>query len=106
VAPATIATTIPFSLAKNARQDVTTPSPCKDTKGGWVLSGTIRNSATTARTYQIVVDFVTTTGNTVLDTKVITTPPVRPGAVLPWSATSTPGLHHLACVIRQVQAPA
>jgi hypothetical protein len=106
VTPATIATTIPFSLAKNARQDVTTPSPCRDTTGGWVLSGTIRNSAKTARSYQIVVDFVTSAGNTVLDTKVINTAKVSPGTDLAWSATSTPGLTHVACVIRQVQAPA
>jgi hypothetical protein len=101
-----VATTIPFSLAKNARQDVTTPTPCRHTTGGWVLSGTIRNSATSARTYQIVVDFVSRTGNTVLDTKVITTAPVRSGAVVNWSAKSTLGLTDVACVIRQVQAPA
>jgi hypothetical protein len=104
--PATVATTIPFSIAKNARQDVTTPTPCRDTSSGWVLSGTIKNSAPSARTYQIVVDFVTTSGNTVLDTKVITTGPVRPGAVKNWSAESTAGLTGVACVIRQVQAPA
>jgi hypothetical protein len=106
VPPATIATTIPFSITKNARQDVTTPSPCRQTNGLWVLSGTIKNSAQAARTYQIVVDFVSRTGNTVLDTKVITTNPVPAGSSLPWSAKSTPGLTNVACVIRQVQAPA
>jgi hypothetical protein len=106
VTPATVATTIPFSLAKNARQDVTTPTPCRHSGGAWVLAGTIKNSAKVSRSYQIVVDFVTLTGNTVLDTRVITTPPVRAGAVMNWSAKSTPGLPHVACVIRQVQAPA
>jgi hypothetical protein len=101
-----IGTTIPFSMAKNARQDVTTSGPCAAVGGIWVLSGTVKNSAKTARTYQIVVDFVTQPGNTVLDTKIINTTSVGSGASLAWSAKSVPGLTHVACVIRQVQAPA
>jgi hypothetical protein len=66
----------------------------------------VKNSATTARTYQIVVDFVTQPGDTVLGTKIVTTASVNPGATQAWSATSTPGLTHVACVVRQVQAPA
>jgi len=99
-------TTIPFSLAKNARHDVTTNGPCAETDGQWVLNGTVTNSAKTSRTYQIVVDFVTQPGDTVLDTKIVTTPSVGPGAKLAWSATSTSGLTSAACVIRQVQSPA
>ncbi|MGD0394871.1 MAG: hypothetical protein ABSC41_19780 [Acidimicrobiales bacterium] len=105
-ASSTVATTIPFVMARNARRDVTTTGSCHEVKGEWVLSGVVRNSATTARTYQIVVDFVTQPGDTVLDTKIVTTPSVSPGAIRVWSATSTPGLTHVACVIRQVQAPA
>ena len=101
----TIATTIPFSITKNARQDVTAGS-CRTIGNVWVLSGTLKNSSTKSRTYQIVVDFVDQTGNTVLDTKVITTPSLRPGAESTWSARSTAGLSNVACVIRQVQAPA
>jgi hypothetical protein len=104
-APTTGATTIPFSEAKNARQDVTNGA-CTDVDGAWVLSGQVKNSAATARTYQIVVDFVADSGDTVLDTKVITTPSVNPGASTPWQAKSAPGLTHVTCVIRQVQAPA
>ena len=72
----------------------------------WVLSGLVKNSASTARDYQIVVDFVTQPGDTVLDTKIINTTSVNPGATLAWSTRSAPGLAHVACVIRQVQAPA
>lgn len=99
-------TTIPFSLAKNARHDVTTNRPCVETDGRWVLNGTITNFGKMLRTYQIVVDFVSQPGDTVLDTKIVTTPSVDPGAKLAWSATSTSGLTGAACVIRQVQAPA
>jgi len=106
VPQSTVATTIPFDMAKNARQDVTTTRSCTEVKGLWVLSGVVKNSATSARTYQIVVDFVTQPGDTVLGTKIVTTASVNPGATQAWSATSTPGLTHVACVIRQVQAPA
>ncbi len=99
-------TTIPFSMAKNARQDVTTDGACTQVNGSWVLKGSVKNSAKTARTFQIVVDFVTQPGDTVKDTKIVTTPSVAPGASRAWSATGAPGLSHLACVIRQVQAPA
>jgi hypothetical protein len=101
----TVVTTIPFTMAKNARQDVTTGS-CQEAGGAWVLNGTVKNSAKTARNYQIVVDFVDPTGNTVLFTRIVTTPSIRPGASATWSATSISGLSGVACVIRQVQAPA
>jgi hypothetical protein len=101
----TTATTIPYVAAKNARQDVSTGT-CTLSGGDWVLSGVVKNSATTARTYQIVVDFVSQPGDTVLDTQIVTTASVKPAASLSWSAKSTPGLKNVACVIRQVQAPA
>jgi hypothetical protein len=99
-------TTIPYSPAKNARQDVTTSGPCTLTGTSWILSGTVKNSSRSARTYQIVVDFVTQPGFTVLDTKIVTTASVGPGASLPWDATGAAGHKNVACVIRQVQAPA
>jgi hypothetical protein len=104
-APSGVGTTLAFSLARNARQDVTTGS-CIKTGGTWNLTGTVENSAPKARNYQIVVDFVDPSGNTVLDTKIVTTATVKHGARVPWSARSTPGLADVACVIRQVQAPA
>lgn len=99
-------TTIPYSAAKNARKDVTTSGSCTMVGGQWVLNGEIKNSATVGRTYQVVVDFVTVPGNTVLNTQVVTTASVKPGASLAWSAKSAPGLNHVSCIIRQVQAPA
>ncbi len=103
--PAT-ATTIPFDLSKNARQDVSTTGACAHAGSTWVLSGRVRNSSTTARPYQIVVDFVSQPGDTVLDTRIVQTATVAPGATADWSATSTPGLAGVACLVRQVQAPA
>ena len=100
----TIATTIPFNVARNARQEVTTRS-CREVGGVWVLSGTVNNSAKTARSYQIVVDFVNQNGNTVEDTKILNTASVRPGATVAWSAKSVAGLTDVACVIRYVQSP-
>ena len=96
---------VPFKLSHNARHDVTT-STCTKIGGAWTLKGTVRNSKRIARNYQIVVDFVTTPGNTVLFTRVITIPKIKPGATARWSATSKRGIATASCVIRQVQSPA
>lgn len=99
-------TTIPYVPAKNARKDVTTTGSCVEFGGLWVLNGEIKNSASVARTYQIVVDYVTDPGDTVLNTQILNTKSVKPGASLAWVTKSEPGLTHVSCVIRQVQAPA
>ncbi len=100
------ATTIPFSLSKNARQDVSTTGSCAEVGGAWVLNGQVRNSARAPRDYQIVVDFVSQPGDTVLDTKIVQTATVGVGDTAGWTATSSPDLAHVACLVRQVQAPA
>lgn len=102
----TTGTSIPFSLSRNARHDVTTTGPCTEVAGSWILHGNVTNSAKTTRNYQIVVDIVSQPGDTVLDTRIVVTPRVAPGDKVPWSATSAPGLTDVACVIRQVQSPA
>lgn len=99
-------TTIPYSPAKNARRDVTTSGPCRMTGTSWEFAGSVTNSSSSARSYQIVVDFVTQPGDTVLDTTIVTTASVRPGGSLPWTTTGAAGQKDVACVIRQVQAPA
>ena len=69
-------TTIPFSMKHNAFQDATQGS-CTHSSGEYHLAGTIRNSATTTRRYQVVVVFVTVPGNTVEDTQVVNLSSVR-----------------------------
>lgn len=99
------ATTIPYNPALNARPDVELTS-CQAALGSWVAQGVVKNSAKAARTYQIVIDFVTKAGDTVLDTQIVTTPSVQPGASTTWKATGAAGQTNVNCVIRQVQAPA
>ena len=94
----------PYNAAKNARSDVV-QGACTDGSTGWSLAGTVTNSAARSRGYSIVVDFVTSPGNTVVATKLVTVPPVAPHASTGWSATgAAPGQTHLACVIRQALA--
>jgi len=64
----------------------------------------VENSATKAKTFQIVVDFVTEPGSTVLSSTVVNLPGVGPKATTPWSATGARGQSHVACVVRQAQA--
>lgn len=94
---------VPFTLADNARSEVTTGA-CTQSSGTWVLHGTVRNRATTAKTFQIVVDFVTDPGSTVLSSVEVSLPGVGPKATAPWSVTGARGRSHVACVVRQAQA--
>jgi hypothetical protein len=94
---------VPFILADNARSEVTT-GVCTQSSGTWVLKGTVRNSATKAKTFQIVVDFVTEPGSTVLSSVEVNLPRVGPKATAPWSARGARGRSHVACVVRQAQA--
>ncbi len=94
---------VPFTLADNARSEVKTGT-CAQSSGTWVLTGTVRNSTTKAKTFQIVVDFVTEPGSTVLGSDEVTLPKVGPRATAPWSATGARGRSHVACVVRQAQA--
>jgi hypothetical protein len=96
-------TTIPYAASKNARADVTTDGACAKAGGAWVLQGAVRNSATFARSYQIVVDYVTVPGNTVIDTRIVTVPTLNPAASTTWSSSGAHGSAHVACIIRQVQ---
>jgi hypothetical protein len=94
---------VPFTLADNARSEVTTEG-CTQSSGTWVLEGTVRNPSTKAKTFQIVVDFVTNPGSTVLSSVEVSLPRVGPKATAPWSATGARGRSHVACVVRQAQA--
>ena len=95
--------TVPFNLADNARADVKT-QPCTQVNGAWVLNGTVRNTAAKSRSFQIVVDFLTEPGSTILGTTVVNVPSVNPGTTANWSATGARGKSPVGCVVRLAQA--
>jgi hypothetical protein len=94
---------IPFTLANDARADVST-HPCTQTSGGWVLDGAVKNPANVAKRFQIVVDFVSRAGSTVLATTILNVPPVAPGATATWAATGAKGKSDVNCVVRLAQS--
>jgi hypothetical protein len=93
---------IPFNEADNARADVKVGT-CTQVSGAWVFTGSVVNTATKARTFQIVVDFVSKPGSTVLGTTVVTVPDVGAGATGHWSTTGAQGKPNVACVVRLAQ---
>ncbi len=95
--------TVPFSLSHNARSAVKTVS-CAEQSGAWVVAGTVRNPTSKATPFQIVVDFVTQPGGTVLSTTVVNVPSVHPGATATWTATGARGDGDVACIVRQAQS--
>ena len=97
-------TTLPYNQHENARADVSTDAACMTVDGTWVLHGAIVNSAPVTRKYQIIVDFVTTSGATVQDTAILIVPRVRSHATHRWTITGAHGLTNLSCVITSVLA--
>lgn len=93
-----------YVAADNARKNVVTTGCVQDGAKGWRLSGTATNTASVARTYSIVVDWVTPKGDTVVDTKVLHVGPVQPRATTRWSVTGAAGAGDAVCVIRQALA--
>ena len=91
-----------MDLAHNARADLVV-APCTQSGGQWVLRGTVSNRASTAKSFQIVVDFVTNPGSTVLSSTVVNVSSVPPGSASHWSATGARGKTAVACIIRQAQ---
>ncbi len=78
--------------------------PCRQTAGGWVLDGTVKNPASVDRKFQIVVDFVSRSGSTVLATTVVNVPAVAPGASASWAVTGAKGKPDVNCVVREAQS--
>ena len=97
-------TTLPYDPHHNARADVSTNASCNIVNDKWVLEGVIVNSATFARKYQIIVDFVTTSGATVQATSILQVPRVESHATYNWTVSGAKGLINLSCVIRSVLA--
>ena len=101
-APSVSAVSVPrYVAADNARKAVVAGACKHDGAKGWRLQGTVTNSLSSARRYSIVVDFVTTKGDTVLDTKVVQVHSVPAGASAHWSALGAAGQVNVSCVIRQ-----
>jgi pectin methylesterase-like acyl-CoA thioesterase len=102
-APAQAVKVPKYVAAANARKEITT-SGCVQAGGNWKLKGSATNSTSSARSYSVVVDFVKTKGDTVVDTKVLTVGPVKPKATVSWAATGAAGAQNITCVIRQALA--
>ena len=94
--------TVPFNLAHNARSDVRVAA-CTPSSGAWAMKGSVVNSTANPHSYQIVVDFVTVPGSTVLSTSVVNVMHVHSGATAAWSTTGARGASRAACLIRQAQ---
>jgi hypothetical protein len=93
-----------YVAADNVRKYVSATGCVQAGRRGWRLSGTATNTSSSSRAYSIVVDFVTVTGDTVLDTKLLNVGPVAPKSAVDWSVTGAAGQHHVTCVIRQALA--
>lgn len=92
----------PYSPKRNARSNVVTLG-CVHRASGWSMRGRATNPTSRPRGYSIVVDFITTSGDTVRATKLVVVPPVAPHHSRDWSAANAaPGQAGLTCVIRQV----
>jgi hypothetical protein len=90
-----------YVAAENARKAVTTGACTKDGAKGWVFSGRVTNTTKAAHRYSIVVDFVTAKGDTVMDTKVVKTASIKPGASASWKTMGAAGHAGISCVVRE-----
>jgi hypothetical protein len=99
-----VPTTIPYSPRTNARNDVVPNLPCSYSNGEWQLTGTVHNSMSYPRRYQLVVDFVTTEGATVKDETYVELPHVGPDHSVSWRTTGAPGVAGISCVLATARA--
>ena len=91
-----------YNASHNARADVTSGHCTGNKTAGYVLQGMVRNSATSSRTYSIVVDFITNPGDTVMATRIVKVGPLAPRKSANWSTRASGHGHaNLNCVIRQ-----
>ncbi len=63
----------------------------------------MKNPTTAATGFQIVVDFVTKPGSTVLGTSEVNVANVAPGATASWTATGAQGKSDIGCIVRLAQ---
>jgi hypothetical protein len=91
-----------YNASRNARGEVTSGHCTGSKTAGYVLQGTARNSATSSRTYSIVVDFITHPGDMVMATRIVKVGPLAPHRSAKWSTPAAGQGHaNLNCVIRQ-----
>jgi hypothetical protein len=90
--------------ADNARKAITATACLRDGAKGWLARGTATNPTSAARSYSIVIDFATTKGDTVMDTKIVRVRRVPPKASAHWSALGAAGQSNITCVIREALA--
>jgi hypothetical protein len=97
-------TQVPYDKNKNAHFDVNTDGPCRhEADGTWVLKGTVVNPNAAPTGFSVVVDFVQVPGDTVLDTQIVTVPPVTPKQTVHWQASWKYAGSQVSCVVRQSQ---
>lgn len=99
----TSTTTPKFVFAHNARSDVA-PGTCVAENGGWTYSGTVHNSKSVSRDYQIVIDYITVPGDTVMSTETLELNGVGAGQTVDWTSHGANGLSNINCVVRFAQA--
>ncbi|MFZ0667617.1 MAG: hypothetical protein WAM97_17845 [Acidimicrobiales bacterium] len=95
-------TLVQFNVTKNARADVH-QGACHVASGHWQMNGTVRNSSSGTKGFQIIVDFVTAKGDTIVSTAEISIASLAPNASATWAATGPKGNSDVACVMRQAQ---
>ena len=93
---------VAFDPADNVRSEVAITG-CTPASGAWTATGTVTNRAAT-RTFQLVVDFTSVPGSTVISSTVVTIADVKPQETVHWSASGARGRSHVACLLRQAQA--
>jgi hypothetical protein len=93
---------VPFTPSRNARGDVHLSS-CSASDGGWTATGTLSNKSAEQSSFQIVVDFATKTGDTVLSTTVVDLSKIPAGKTQKWTASGARGGSQVACLLRQAQ---
>jgi hypothetical protein len=71
--------------------------------GQWIFTGTVTNKSATTTSFQLVIDFVTAKGETVLSTTEVDVTGVRSGASAAWSASGAKGKTGVLCYLRQAQ---
>jgi len=97
-------TTIPYSSKNNARRDVVAVQPCTNVNSTWQFHGTVQNSRTVALKYQLVLDFVTSSGGTVLDEKIVNLNRVAPAQKVAWKVAGAHGQSGVSCVLVSARA--
>jgi hypothetical protein len=96
-------TTLVFHHNLNARYDVT-EGPCLSVNDHWSFSGSVHNSSRVLhRRYELVIDFISQPGDTVLDTKIVNIAHVNPHQTVRWRVIGAPGQPKVGCVLRFAQ---